>query len=425
MTPEALRGSVLQVNVSAGGVPKLPVERARVNRFGLEGDKHREDTVHGGPHRAVCLFAMEAIERLQAEGHPIEPGGAGENLTTTGIEWSLLPVGSTIAVGDELVLELASSTTPCATQTGNFSDGNFNRILIDRHPSDSRMYARVLREGVVQPGDPISVMAPAADSTGRDDLVLMRLDRAQSKSMLQAWRAARDAGYQIEIVEDGEIALASSHELPGPAFNQGDGLARLPNLLGMATSFFDRHGTRAWLRTSEAPWPDAVSDYTLDVFTAAPDEVTDCPPPPGTTIRRLRAGDGALFNAVTSGEATAGGVAQDGPNPWPDIYDRLAGLHGRQLLVAEQDGVPVAHASLTITGKTGWLRGVLVTPSARGRGLQRALTSARARAAAEAGCDLVGAAADPGWISARNLEQSGMRKVGTREHYIYDPQRGS
>ncbi|MDL2334637.1 MAG: MOSC domain-containing protein [Chloroflexota bacterium] len=87
-------GRVLQVNISPGGVPKLPVERAWVSTFGLEGGRHREYTVHGGPYRAVCLFGMEVIERLQAEGHPIEPGGAGENLTTSGIEWSLLSVGA-------------------------------------------------------------------------------------------------------------------------------------------------------------------------------------------------------------------------------------------------------------------------------------------------------------------------------------------
>src|SRR5688572_29367807 len=87
-------GRVLQVSISRGGVPKLPIPIARVTTLGLDGDAHREDTVHGGPHRAVCLLAMEAIERMQADGHPIEPGSAGENLTTTGIEWSLLPVGT-------------------------------------------------------------------------------------------------------------------------------------------------------------------------------------------------------------------------------------------------------------------------------------------------------------------------------------------
>ena len=187
-------GRVLQVSVSAGGVPKLPVERAWVGRFGLEGDKHRESGIHGGPHRAVCLFGMEVIERLQAEGHPIEPGGAGENLTTSGIDWSLLPIGAIARVGDEVVLEISSPVTPCATQVNNFRDGNFNRILIDRHPADSRMYARVVREGHVAPGDSIRVDPPRADSTATDEELLGRLDRAETKSMLAAWKAAGDAG---------------------------------------------------------------------------------------------------------------------------------------------------------------------------------------------------------------------------------------
>ena len=87
-----LTGKVLQVNISGGGVPKKPVERAWVGVLGLEGDAHRENTVHGGPHRAVCLFGIEVIERLQSEGHPVEPGSVGENLTTSGIEWSLAGV---------------------------------------------------------------------------------------------------------------------------------------------------------------------------------------------------------------------------------------------------------------------------------------------------------------------------------------------
>src|SRR3990172_4490768 len=172
---------VLQVNVSGGGVPKRPVERAWVGRFGLEGDAHRESTVHGGPHRAVCLFGIEVIERLQAEGHPIEPGGAGENLTTSGIEWSLLPVGTRARIGEQLVLELSSSTTPCATQVRNFSDGNFNRIRIELHPSDSRMYARVVHEGEGRPGDHITLL-PGVNPGAADQEMLRRLNRAEKKA---------------------------------------------------------------------------------------------------------------------------------------------------------------------------------------------------------------------------------------------------
>lgn len=415
-------GTVLQVNVSPGGVPKLPVERAWVGPFGLEGDKHREFTVHGGPHRAVCLFGMEVIERLQAEGHPIVAGGAGENLTTWGIEWSLLPIGAIVRVGDEVVLEVSSSTTPCATQTRNFNDGNFNRILIDRYPSDSRMYSRVIREGNVAPGDPITVTAPGADSNAADTLTLRWLDRAEGKSSVAAWKAALSAGFQIEIEEDGEISMASSRELPGPAFNQAHGFAGLPNLLPMACEFFERHGTRGWLWAEEPPWPGARPDLTLGMYGAAPADIGDVPAPPGVVLRRLTDHDDAAdFTNVKSGNEKAGGMDDGALNPWPRVMAELARTRARTIFIAQIDGVTVANASLHVSAKTGWLRGAVVAPEARGRGIQRALIAARARAAAELGCNLVGASAEPELVSARNLVQSGMRLLGTRSNYIYEP----
>ena len=70
-------GRLVRVNVSEGGVPKLPVESARVTRNGVEGDRQKADTVHGGPHRAVSILGIEAIRRVAAEGHPIRPGSTG------------------------------------------------------------------------------------------------------------------------------------------------------------------------------------------------------------------------------------------------------------------------------------------------------------------------------------------------------------
>ncbi|MEP7159028.1 MAG: GNAT family N-acetyltransferase [Chloroflexota bacterium] len=415
-------GRVVAVNISPGGVPKLPVERAWVRELGLEGDKHREDTVHGGPHRAVCLFGMEAIERLQSEGHPIEPGGAGENLTTSGVEWSLLPVGTRARIGDQLELELASSTTPCATQVGNFSDGNVNRIRIDFHPSDSRMYARVLREGEVKPGDAITILPPLPDSKAQDELLLKQLDRAETKSSVGAWRAAQEAGFGIHFIEDGELAMAATPDLPGPAFNHASGLAQLPNLLSRVTDFYDQHGTTGhlWMTDGE-PWPGAKRGLELNIFGGDPAGVREVPPPPGITIRRIGPDDAALFTSVSSGEIAPGGVSAGAFNPWPKVYEFLAKRRARQLFIAELDGRPVGNASLHVVGNTGWLRGVLVAPEVRGRGIQRALISARARAAVEAGCDLIGSTAEPAGISARNLEQMGLRSVGARVAYEYVP----
>jgi len=63
----ATTGRIVQLSVSAGGVPKRAVEQARVTRLGLEGDAHQNEKHHGGPERAVCLFSLEAIRALAAE----------------------------------------------------------------------------------------------------------------------------------------------------------------------------------------------------------------------------------------------------------------------------------------------------------------------------------------------------------------------
>ena len=156
-------GRVVAVNVSPGGVPKLPVTVAGVHLLGLDGDDHDDKEGHGGPTRAVCLLGLEAIRRVAAEGHPISPGAAGENLTTEGIELGALPYGSRLAIGPEVVLELTSAANPCRTIAHNFSDGRFVRISIKLHPLDTRVYASVVREGVVRPGDYVTILPDDAN----------------------------------------------------------------------------------------------------------------------------------------------------------------------------------------------------------------------------------------------------------------------
>ncbi|MFN2109684.1 MAG: MOSC domain-containing protein, partial [Anaerolineae bacterium] len=77
---------IFQINISHGGVPKLAVRSAEVTELGLVGDTHNNTKVHGGPTRALCLYSLERILALQAEGHPIFAGSTGENLTLAGLD---------------------------------------------------------------------------------------------------------------------------------------------------------------------------------------------------------------------------------------------------------------------------------------------------------------------------------------------------
>jgi MOSC domain-containing protein YiiM len=151
------RPQVHQINVSNGGVPKLPVPEARITEKGVEGDRQRSRLFHGGPDRAVCLFSLERIEALKAEGHAIAPGSAGENLTIAGLDWGRLQLGDRLRVGKDVLLEITSYTDPCKQNGCWFRDGNFNRMSHKKHPGWSRVYARVLAEGVVRRGDPVAI----------------------------------------------------------------------------------------------------------------------------------------------------------------------------------------------------------------------------------------------------------------------------
>ena len=148
---------VHQINVSDGGVPKRPLIEGKLIKQGLEGDRQRNLTVHGGPRRAVCLFSLELIERLQDEGHPIDPGSTGENLTLAGLQWEKLGPGAQLRIGPDVRLEVTSYCAPCELNAQWFRDGEFKRISQKANPGWSRLYARVLTEGIVRPGDEVVV----------------------------------------------------------------------------------------------------------------------------------------------------------------------------------------------------------------------------------------------------------------------------
>lgn len=154
-----MEGYIFQLNRSLGGVPKTPVNEAWLTPVGLVGDKQAHPRFHGGPERALCLYALERIQELQAEGHPIYPGSVGENVTVAGLDWVRLRPGSRLALGDEVLVEISSYTVPCRTIAGSFIGDKFKRISQKEHPGDARLYARVLQTGRLAVGQPVRILS--------------------------------------------------------------------------------------------------------------------------------------------------------------------------------------------------------------------------------------------------------------------------
>lgn len=144
---------IVQLSRSAGGVPKRAIDEARVGRLGLEGDGHAHPKIHGGPERALCLYALEVIRALQEEGHPIVPGSTGENVTIAGLDWAALAAGTRLRLGPDVVVELTRIAAPCKQIVASFRDRDSKRLA---DPARGRWYARVLEEGVLRVGQTVA-----------------------------------------------------------------------------------------------------------------------------------------------------------------------------------------------------------------------------------------------------------------------------
>lgn len=154
----SVSGLLRSINVnSEGGVPKYPVESTKLCYGGVEGDRQNDRKHHGGPERAVCIYSLELINALTLEGHPINIGAIGENLTISGIDWSTISSGSIMSIG-ESVIEVTSPAPPCKTIAHVFSDSAFPRISEKKFPGWSRWYARVKIEGIVSKGDLVQLI---------------------------------------------------------------------------------------------------------------------------------------------------------------------------------------------------------------------------------------------------------------------------
>ncbi len=160
-----IRGTVLQVSVSRGGVPKRAIPEGDLGPLGIAGDKHAHPQIHGGPHQALLLIASEAIAELNALDYNLYPGALGENITTQGVDHRQWRTGQRWRIG-HAVIELTEIREPCASL--NPYGPGIQKAVYDAKvkagdPSSPRwalggFYASVVQPAIIRPGDPILLL---------------------------------------------------------------------------------------------------------------------------------------------------------------------------------------------------------------------------------------------------------------------------
>ena len=104
--------TVLSLNISAGGIPKRPIEVVEVTTAGLTGDAHDHEK-HNTPLQAVSIIDIEDLDDLRREGFDVYPGATGENMTVRDLHVDECGVGDRLLFSGGLELELTKRRKPC------------------------------------------------------------------------------------------------------------------------------------------------------------------------------------------------------------------------------------------------------------------------------------------------------------------------
>jgi MOSC domain-containing protein YiiM len=128
---------------------KGPVWAGKTN---LAGDRQAFLEFHGGPDKAVFVFASEnhAYWQKALDGADIPFGAQGENLTTSGLLESTVCIGDIFTAG-ETRFQVTQPRQPC-WKIGR-RNGNLKELpVMMEKTARSGWYFRVLQEGMVEAG---------------------------------------------------------------------------------------------------------------------------------------------------------------------------------------------------------------------------------------------------------------------------------
>ena len=141
--------NVVSVNISERkGEQKHPGPQITLKlRHGIVGDAHAGDW-----HRQISLLAEESVDTMRAACPiPLNAGVFAENINTVGIDLKHLPVGTHLRIG-ETEVEVTQIGKEC------HSDCAIKKAVGKCVMPTEGIFAVVVREGTVRPGDEIQIL---------------------------------------------------------------------------------------------------------------------------------------------------------------------------------------------------------------------------------------------------------------------------
>ncbi len=131
------------------GTKKEPIAEGVLRQdYGLIGDAHADCCTH----RQVSLLAIESISKMRSLGFDVGLGDFAENLTTEGVDFVFLPVGTRISIGKDVILEITQIGKEC-----HIGCAIYRQIGKCIMPKEG-VFAKVIQGGSVKAGNTIKVL---------------------------------------------------------------------------------------------------------------------------------------------------------------------------------------------------------------------------------------------------------------------------
>ena len=183
--------------------------------FGIQGDAHA-----GNWHRQVSLLSYDKVEAFNQRGADVSDGAFGENLVVEDIDFASLPVGTRLCAGTAQ-LGMTQIGKECHSHCAIYK--RMGECIMPREG----VFARVIQEGIIRPGDDMTAIAPQEDRPFQAAVITLSDKGARGERKDESGPAAvqllQEAGYQVaetlliadepEVLKKHLIRLADSRQV--------------------------------------------------------------------------------------------------------------------------------------------------------------------------------------------------------------------
>ena len=213
---------------------KRPVtQRVMARRLNLDGDGQGDLAGHGGEHRAVMVYQLQAYQYWESQlgRNDFEHGQFGENFTVDGLADDEVGIGDRYRIGGA-VFEVTQPRVTCYRLGIRMNNPQMAALVVAHHRPG--FYFRVIEEGEVGAGDEILKISEGQGkiTVAEIDSLLYLPNHDRSRMAIAAGIPALSAGWRNSLQALLEADEKGAHEgnagltsiQPPPAWNGFRGL---------------------------------------------------------------------------------------------------------------------------------------------------------------------------------------------------------